>query len=157
MSESENNTPAIWLDADACPQPIRDLLFRVVERRKLRLVLVANSLARVPKSDWIRAISVAHGADAADKKIVESMRSGDVVITNDIPLASAVVDAGGIAIGMRGELYDESSVKGRLSTRNFMEQMRSAGVETGGPKPHSPKDTQTFANQLDRILTRLCK
>lgn len=157
MTVSENQLPAIWLDADACPQPIRDLLFRVAEKRQLRLVLVANSLVRTPKSDWIRAVAVKHGADSADMKIVESMQSGDVVITNDIPLASLVVDSGGIAIGMRGELYDESNVKSRLSTRDFMEQMRAAGMETSGPSPHTSKDTQAFANQLDKILTKLCK
>jgi len=157
LNEKEPRPLHLWLDADACPQPIRAILFRLAERRQLSLTLVANSISKVPNSEFIRAIGVAHGADSADRKIVELMRPGDIVVTADIPLAAASVEAGGIAIGMRGELFDEASVKSRLASRNLMEHLRASGMETGGPKPHSQKDTQTFANQIDKLITRLLK
>jgi uncharacterized protein YaiI (UPF0178 family) len=147
----------IWVDADACPNAIKDILFRTSKRLGIPIVLVANQSARAPQSDLISVITVPYGADIADNAIAEKMKSGDVVITGDIPLAARVVEKGGIAIGTRGELYDEKSVHSRLASRNLMEQFRSAGVETSGPKPLSQKDVQTFANQLDRILTKLLR
>ncbi len=132
-------------------------MFRTAKRRKIQTTLIANQSIRVPKSEFIDAVLVPHGADIADKKIIELMLAGDVVITGDIPLAAAVVEQGGIAIGTRGELFDDSSIQSRLATRNLMDQLRGAGVETSGPKPQSQKDVQTFANQLDRMLTKLTR
>ena len=123
----------------------------------METILVANQSISIPPSDVIRRVTVRDGADVADNRIVEWMQPGDVVITGDIPLAARVVDGGGVAIGTRGELYDDASVHGRLAARNLMEQFRSAGMETSGPKPLSQKDVQTFANQLDRTLTRALK
>ena len=143
------------MDADACPAAIKELLFRASEKRKVKLVLVANSRMRTPVSNLIEVIAVPHGADIADKKIVELIRKGDLVITADIPLAADVVKKGGIGIGPRGQLYDDSSVQEFLASRNIGEQLRAAGMETKGPKPHTPKDTQAFANQLDRFLTKV--
>jgi uncharacterized protein YaiI (UPF0178 family) len=145
----------IWVDADACPVPIRNIIFRTAKRLKITTTFVANQTIKVPPVDYIHAITVPYGADIADHEIVESVAGGDLVITNDIPLASRVVGKGATAIGMRGQLFDDSSVHGRLASRNLMEQLRSAGMETKGPKPLGPKDIQTFANQLDRILTKL--
>lgn len=150
-------TIQIWVDADACPGAIKDILYRTSKRLQIKLTLIANQSMQIPKSEWVSIITVPHGADVADHKIVEMMRSGDVVITGDIPLAARVVEKGGIAIGTRGELYDESSVHGRLASRNLMEQLRSAGMETSGPKPQSQKDVQAFSNQLDRMLTKLMR
>ena len=112
---------------------------------------------RIPPSELIKIITVAHGADIADNRIVEMLNPGDIAITGDVPLAARVVEKGGIAIGTRGELYDDGSVQGRLASRNLMEQFRSAGMETSGPKPLNQKDIQAFANQLDRLVTRLLK
>ena len=168
MSQNESNADPIaepkakpsikiWVDGDACPAKVKEMVFRTAKRREIQTTLVANQSIRVPKSEFIDSILVPHGADVADKKIVELMRPGDVVITGDIPLAADVVKKGGIAIGTRGELFDDSSVQARLATRNLMDQLRSAGVETSGPKPQSQKDVQAFANQLDRTLTRLSR
>ena len=160
LSQNEVNAKPsikIWVDGDACPAKVKDMVFRTAKRREIQTTLVANQSIRVPKSEFIDSILVPHGADVADKKIVALMRPGDVVITGDIPLAADVVKKGGIAIGTRGELFDESSVQARLATRNLMDQLRSAGMETSGPKPQSQKDVQTFANQLDRTLTRLSR
>ncbi len=147
----------IWVDADACPAAIKDILFRTARRLEVELVLVANQSMQIPVSRLIRLITVPHGSDVADHKIVEMMQPGDVVITGDIPLAARVVEESGIAIGTRGELFDDHSVHGRLATRNLMEQFRSAGVDTSGPQPLCQKDVQTFANRLDRTLTRRLK
>lgn len=144
----------IWVDADACPGALKDILFRTAKRLEISLTLVANAGMHCPKSKWIRLELVPHGADAADHWIVETMSPGDLVITGDIPLAARVVEKEGIAIGTRGEVFDDASVHDRLATRNLMEQFRSAGVETSGPKPLSQKDVQAFANSLDRWLVR---
>ena len=144
----------IWVDGDACPQAVKAILFKTAMRREVLTTVVANVSIRVPGSKFIDSIAVPDGADAADKKIVDLMSAGDVVITADIPLASLVVQQQGVAIGTRGELYDESSVQSRLASRNLGEQLRAAGMETKGPKPHTAKDTQAFANQLDRMLTK---
>ena len=147
----------IWIDADACPQAIKEILFRTSRRLKIELILVANHSIRIPTSDLIRIITVGDGADIADRKIAELMQPGEIVITSDIPLAAIVVEKGGIGIGPRGELYDADRVASRLASRNLMEQLRSAGVETSGPKPLGQKDVQSFSNQLDRTLTRMLK
>ena len=163
MSEIENaprNEPPalqIWVDADACPAALKEILFRTAKRMEVSLILVANQAMQIPKSRLIRLQLVAHGADEADNLIVESMNAGDVVITGDIPLAARVVEKSGVAIGTRGELYDDDSVHSRLASRNLMEQFRSAGMETSGPKPLSSKDVQAFANLLDRTLTRILR
>jgi len=157
LPETPNARPTLWVDADACPGAVKELLFRTALRLEIETTFVANQSIRIPKSELIRRITVSNGADVADNLIVDSMVAGDVVVTGDIPLAARVVDKGGIAIGTRGELFDDVSVRGRLATRNLMEQFRSAGMETSGPRPQNQKDIQTFANQLDRTLTKVLK
>jgi len=147
----------VWIDGDACPAGIKDIVFRTTKRLPIEVVLVANQGMHIPKSKQIRLLTVPHGADVADAKIVELMKPGHVVITGDIPLAAAVVDQGGIAIGTRGEIYDDDSVHDRLASRDLMEQFRSAGVETVGPRPMNVKDIQAFANAFDRTLTKLMR
>lgn len=148
------STFRIWVDGDACPVALKEILFRTAKRLEVELVLVANGSMQCPKSKWTRLQIVPHGADAADDWIVNEMSPGDLVITGDIPLASRVVDNDGVAIGTRGEVFDDASVHDRLATRNLMEQFRAAGMETKGPKPLSQKDVQAFANSLDRWLVR---
>jgi uncharacterized protein YaiI (UPF0178 family) len=157
MNTQPSNSLKLWIDADSCPVAIKDILFRVADRRQIETTLVANQSIAIPQSNFVRRVTVRDGADVADNAIVELMQPGDVVITGDIPLAARVVDKAGVAISPHGELYDDKSVHERLATRNLMEQFRSAGVETAGPKPLNQKDVQTFANQLDRLLTRLLK
>lgn len=157
MDDNSRAPIRIWVDADACPAAIKDILFRTAKRLKVELVLVANQAMYVPKSDLIRMMTVPHGADIADHKIIEMMEPRDVVITGDILLAARVVEKTGVAIGTRGELYDDDSVHDRLASRNLMEQFRAAGVETSGPRPLTQKDIQTFANVLDRTLTQQLK
>jgi uncharacterized protein YaiI (UPF0178 family) len=147
----------IWVDADACPVAIRNIIFRTAKRLKITTTFVANQTLKVPPVDYIRAITVPYGADIADHEIVANVSEVDLVITNDIPLASRVVAKGATAIGMRGQLYDDATVHGRLASRNLMEQLRSAGMDTRGPKPLGPKDIQTFANRLDKMLTKLLR
>lgn len=144
----------IWVDADACPVVLREILFKAAERVKLPLILVANQPIRVPKSEWISAMQVLSGFDVADNEIVQRVEAGDLVITSDIPLASEVIDKGGLALNSRGELYTADTVKARLNIRDFMETMRSSGVHTGGPAALNQADRREFSNQLDRILTR---
>lgn len=144
----------IWIDADACPNTIRQLVYRASKRLAIPVVLVANQSIHIPNSKLISIVTVRDGADVADNEIVKRMGKSDIVITGDIPLAARVVERGGVAIGTRGELFDESSVKSRLATRDLMEQFRAAGMETSGPKPMNTKDNTAFANQLDRILTK---
>ena len=149
------NSPfQIWVDADACPAQIKEILYRNARRLQVKLTLVANQSIHVPSSEMIRLITVSEGPDIADDRIVEMLSPGDVVITGDIPLAARVVEKSAIAIGVRGELFDDSSVHDRLASRDLMEQLRSAGVDTRGPSPLTQKDIQTFANLLDRTLTR---
>ena len=155
MNINPSTQPKIWIDADACPVAIKELVFRAAERLQVETILVANQSIGIPPSEFIRRITVREGANVADDRIIELLQPGDIVITGDIPLAARVVDRHGIAIGTRGELYDDNSVHDRLAARNLMEQFRSAGIDTAGPKPLSQKDVQTFANQLDRTLTRL--
>lgn len=157
-TESESLAPLrLWVDADACPVAIKEILFRTGQRLGLEVVLVSNQSQRVPRAGGVRVITVRDGADVADHRIVAEMSAGDVVITSDIPLAARVVEKQGIALGTRGEIMDDATVHGRLASRNVMEHLRSAGVETLGPKPLSAKDVQTFANALDRTLARLLR
>jgi uncharacterized protein len=143
----------IWVDADACPVVIKDILYRAAVRASLHLTLVANRALQVPRSPWIRMVQVAQGFDVADNHIVAMAAPGDLVITADIPLAAVVVEKGASALNPRGELYTRENVQGLLDMRNFMDTLRSSGVETGGPSALSSSDRQAFANQLDRWIT----
>lgn len=144
----------IWIDGDACPVVIKDILFRAAERTKTTLVLVANQPIRVPKSQYITFLQVSSGFDVADNEIARRTEPGDLVITSDIPLASDVIDKGARALSPRGELYTEANIKARLTMRDFMDTLRSSGVDTGGPPALNQSDRQEFANHLDRILTQ---
>lgn len=145
----------IWVDADACPGVIKEILFRAAERKQIQTVLVANQLIRHPASQWIRAVQVPKGFDVADNHIVDSANVGDLVITADIPLAAAVIEKGAHALNPRGELYSKENIRQLLDMRNFMDTLRSSGVETGGPPTFSQADRQSFANQLDRLLAKV--
>ncbi|MDC0598407.1 YaiI/YqxD family protein [Gammaproteobacteria bacterium] len=144
----------IWVDADACPVVIKDILFRAAERTEIQLTLVANQAMRVPPSRFINTLQVPAGFDVADNEIVKLLEAGDLVITSDIPLADEVIEKGGFALSPRGELYTASNIKARLNMRDFMDTMRSSGVHTGGPPALNQADRQLFANHLDRFLTR---
>jgi uncharacterized protein YaiI (UPF0178 family) len=142
----------IWVDADACPRAIKEILFRAAERRQVSMILVANTLLPVPPSRFIRALRVPRGFDVADRTIADMLEPGDLVVTADIPLAAAVIARGGRALDPRGVLYTEDNVNERLAVRNLMDHLRATGVETGGPAPWKPADSHAFANQLDRLL-----
>lgn len=144
----------IWVDADACPGAIKDILFRAAERARVQVTLVANSALRIPASPYLRRLQVPAGLDVADKRIVELLEAGDLVITADIPLAAAVIDKDAHALNPRGELYTKDNIKERLSMRNFMDELRGSGVATGGPSALSPRDRQAFANSLDSFLAK---
>lgn len=144
----------IWVDADACPAVIKDILFRVAERVQMNVTLVANQLMRVPGSRYIRALQVPAGADAADAEIVGRVEPGDIVVTGDIPLAALVLDKGGLPLNPRGEWYTRDTIAQQLTMRAFMEDLRGAGIDTGGPAAFSHADRQAFANALDRELAR---
>ncbi|GGI21171.1 UPF0178 protein [Oxalicibacterium faecigallinarum] len=144
----------IWVDADACPSVIKDVLFRVADRLHLHVTLVANKLLRTPPSRFIHAIQVPAGFDVADNEIVRLSQAGDLVITGDIPLAADVLEKGGHALNPRGEFYTKDNIQQMLRMRSFMEELRSSGVETGGPAAFSQADTRAFANQLDRFLAK---
>jgi uncharacterized protein YaiI (UPF0178 family) len=144
----------IWVDADACPNVIKEILFRAATRAHVSLTLVANQLLRTPPSPYIKAIQVPSGFDVADGKIVQQLQSGDLVITADIPLAALVIEKGGHALNPRGEFYTTENIRERLAMRNFMDELRNTGVNTGGPAVLSLTDRQAFANQLDRFLTK---
>jgi len=145
---------AIWIDADACPKPVKEILFRAAIRTQTELTLVANQMLAVPKSPWIRSLQVPQGFDVADKEIVNRVESGDLVITADIPLAAEVIAKGGKVITPRGETYDAGSIAAALTMRNFMDTLRSSGVDTGGPSSFSTSDQREFARALDRYLVR---
>lgn len=144
----------IWVDADACPGVIKDILFRAAERTGVQLTLVANHSIPVPKSRHIKFLQVRSGFDVADNEIVKRLDAGDLVITADIPLAADVIDKGGYALNPRGELYTANNIRARLNMRDFMDTLRASGVDTGGPPALSQGDRKSFANQLDKILTR---
>jgi uncharacterized protein YaiI (UPF0178 family) len=143
---------AIWVDADACPNVIKDILFRAAERTQISLTLVANQPLRVPPSRFIRTLRVAQGFDVADNEIVRLCEPGDLVITADIPLAAEVLAKGGAALNPRGERYSEATIRERLTMRDFMETMRASGVQTGGPDSLSQRDRQQFAAALEKWL-----
>jgi hypothetical protein len=144
----------IWVDADACPQVIKEILFRAAERAQVLTTLVANTPLRTPPSPFIRSVRVAKGFDVADHRIVQQVEPGDLVITADIPLAAEVIARGAHALDPRGELYSEDNVRERLAVRNLMQELRSAGALIGGPAPFGPSDRHLFANHLDRFLAR---
>ena len=142
----------IWVDADACPNVIKDILFRAAERAQVMLTLVANQPIRTPPSQFIKALQVPAGFDVADDRIVELTEAGDLVITADIPLAAGVIEKGGHALDPRGEIYTKDNIKERLAVRKLMDELRSSGVDTGGPATFSNADRQAFASKLDRFL-----
>lgn len=144
----------IWVDGDACPAVIKDILFKAAERTGVQLTLVANRPLRIPFVHCIHFIQVASGLDVADHEIIGRLDAGDLVITADIPLAAKVIGKGGFALNPRGEMYSADSIKSRLSVRDFMETLRASGVDTGGPPTLNKSDRQNFANQLDKFLTR---
>ena len=144
----------IWVDADACPRAIKDILFLVAERLSITTTLVANNTLQTPPSRFIQFLQVNSGFDVADNEIVKRLIIGDLVITSDIPLAYEVLCGGGHAINPRGELYTQDNIKERLNMRDFMDTLRSSGIDTGGPSALSSRDVQAFANQLDKFLVK---
>ena len=144
----------IWVDADACPKVIKEILYRAAVRTETYLVLVSNHALTAPPSAFISKIQVTAGFDVADNRIVQNLEAGDLVITADIPLADAIINKGGIALNPRGELYSQANIKERLSIRNFSTDLRSSGVRTGGPATLSKREIQCFANELDAWLMR---
>ncbi|MEL6230816.1 MAG: YaiI/YqxD family protein [Cyanobacteria bacterium J06627_3] len=144
----------IWVDADACPNVIKEILYRAAKRLQIPLTLVANAPIQIPASPYIESVQVRSGLDVADNYIVQQMATGDLVITADIPLAANAIEKGGYALNPRGEFYDRRNIRERLSMRDFMESLRSSGVETGGPSAMGSRDREAFANQLDRFLTQ---
>ncbi len=144
----------IWVDADACPRAIKDILYRVATRRGIAVTLVANQHLQVPSSPLIRSVQVPSGFDVADNYIVRQLQAGDLVITADIPLAAEVIQGKAEAINPRGELYTRENIRQRLAMRDFMEQLRNSGEVSGGPQAFSQSDRQQFANALDRWLAR---
>ena len=144
----------IWVDADACPAVIKEVIFRAAARTGTQTTLIANHAMRVPASPLIRFMQVASGFDVADNEIVRRAQAGDLVITSDIPLAAEVIDKGAEALSPSGELYAEGNIRDRLNMRDFMETLRASGVQTGGPSALSQSDRKAFADQLDRWLTR---
>lgn len=154
MANAEPRGLQIWVDADACPAVIKEILFRAAIRTQLMTTLVANQLLRVPPSPYIRALQVPGGFDVADDRIVELLAPGDLVITADIPLAAQVIAKGGHALNPRGEFYSAANIQERLAMRNFMEELRGSGVELSGPSAFNHSDRQAFAAELDRFLAR---
>src|SRR5688572_3768648 len=144
----------IWVDADACPAVIKDILYRAAERTRLAMTLVANKALRTPPSPYIRALQVPGGIDVADSHIVRELQAGDLVITADIPLAADVIARGGHALNPRGEFYSPENIQERLALRNFLDEKRGAGERTGGPAALDNTDRKRFADQLDRFLTK---
>lgn len=144
----------IWVDADACPAVIKEILFRAADRKRILTTFVANKILYVPPSPYLRAIQVAKGFDVADNAIVEALVAGDLVITADIPLAAQVIEKGGHALNPRGEFYSIENIRERLAMRDFMESLRASGVETQGPSAMHAADRHTFAAQLDQFLAR---
>ena len=144
----------LWVDADACPGVIKEILFRAADRTETLVTLVANHSLRIPPSRYVTFLQVTSGFDVADDEIVKRLESGDLVITADIPLAAEVIENGGHALSPRGELFTADNIKPRLNMRDFLDTMRSSGVNTGGPPPLNQADRQAFANHLDRLLTK---
>lgn len=154
-SAEPSRPPRIWVDADACPRPIKELLYKAADRRKIDVFLVSNHFLNLPSSPRIKGWTVSKGPDEADRYIVSQAQSHDLIITQDIPLASDLVDLGCTVINLRGTEYNINNIGERLSIRNAMEELRDSGVMTGGPPPFDAKAKQAFANQFDRVLTRV--
>ena len=150
-----NADARIWVDADACPVAIKEILFRAAEREQVEVTLVANQFLRTPPSRFVRAVQVPGGFDVADAEIANRVAAGDLVVTQDIPLAAQVIAKGALAVHPRGELFTPDTIAQRLGMRDFMEELRGAGIDTGGPAAFHPRDKQAFANQLDGWLARL--
>lgn len=144
----------IWVDADACPKVVKDILFRVAERAKVEVILVANQSLSTPPSAFIKSIRVSSGFDVADNYIVGEIETGDLIITADIPLAAEVIEKGGHALNPRGELYSIETIKQKLVMRDLMDELRGSGEMTGGPPPLNQRDRREFANQLDRFVAK---
>jgi uncharacterized protein YaiI (UPF0178 family) len=144
----------IWVDADACPRDVKDVIYKVAERKQLHVVLVSNGNLTLPRSPLLSSVRVAQGLDVADGYIVQHAQSGDLAVTQDVPLAAELVPRGVTVLDPRGELYDADSVKERLAMRDLMKELRDSGVVTGGPKSWDARDKQQFANALDRVLAR---
>jgi uncharacterized protein YaiI (UPF0178 family) len=147
----------LWVDADACPGPIRDIILKAAERLQLKTIFVANKRLALRPSRFVSSVQVAHGLDVADAHIAAASAKGDVAVTQDIPLAALLVPKGVVVMDPRGALFTEENIAERLSVRNFMQEMRESGVDTGGPSGFSDRDKQRFAGTLDRELTRLNK
>ena len=147
----------ILIDADACPVTVKDLLYKTANKQELDIVLVANQYMRIPNSDFISSIIVSEGADVADDRIVEIMEAGDLIITADIPLADRVIKKDGVVLDPRGTFLTDENIGERLATRNLLDDLRSDGMITGGPKPYGNKEKQEFANQLNKFLTKALK
>ena len=147
----------IWVDADACPVVIKDILYRAAKRTETQLTLVANQSMTIPPSRYINFLRVASGFDVVDNEIFKRLSTGDLVITSDIPLAADAIEKGAVVLSPRGELYTTDNIKARLSMRDFMETLRSSGVDTGGPPALNQNDRQAFANQLDKLLSKHIK
>lgn len=145
----------IWVDADACPAVVKEILYRAAERARTPLTLVSNQPLRTPPSPFIRTLQVPRGFDVADHEIARRVAPGDLVVTADIPLAAQVIERGGHALDPRGELYSSETIRERLTMRDFMDELRASGVQTGGPPPLTHGDRQRFAGQLDRLLARV--
>ena len=154
MGTQQNKTPKyrIWVDADACPKVIKEILYRVADRVPVMVTLVANQSLQVPRSPYISTVHVPAGYNAADHYIVEKSNFGDLVVTGDIPLAAELIDQGCIALNPRGDLYDKENIRQRLNIRDFLDALRGSGVQTGSPSEFSQADRAAFANQLDRLL-----
>ncbi len=144
----------IWVDADACPRVIKDILFRASQRTEIPLTLVANQSLATPATPWIRSLQVPAGFDLADHEIVQRCQAGDLIITADIPLADELLSKGALVITPRGEPLTAENIKARLNMRDFFDTLRASGIQSGGPSPLSQSDRQAFANQLDRVLAR---
>ena len=144
----------IFVDADACPRVIKDILYRAAIRAEISVILIANQRLEIPRSPFITMYKVAAGFDVADNEIMKQLHTGDLVVTSDIPLADLVVEKGGLALSPRGILYTKDNIKERLSTRNLIMELRDSGVLTGGPNTLKKRDRQNFANQLDKLITK---
>ena len=147
----------IWVDADACPVVVKEILFRAAERLQISMTLVANKPLRTPPSRFVRMVQVPRGIDVADGEIARRLERGDLVVTADIPLAADVIARGGHALNPRGEFYTPDNIRERLALRDFLEEQRGSGIQTGGPPPLDQADRKRFADQLDRFLTRLAR
>ncbi len=152
--DSVQHDMKIWVDADACPGVIKEILFRAAQRTGVPLTLVANRPVRIPSSRHIEMLQVTSGFDVADNEIVKRLSAGDLVVTGDIPLAAEVIEKGGYALNPRGELYSADTIRARLNMRDFMDTMRASGIDTGGPPAFSQSDRKSFANHLDTLLAK---